>query len=71
MIKAIALTFVAIALVGCGGYKDAGIEATCQQWDYIEYSRSDTIGTINQGFELNTRRDAFCYGIDPNTLTLK
>lgn len=70
MIKIIALGVVAVALVGCG-YKDAGIAATCEQWDYVIYSRNDTIGTINQSFELNTRRDAFCKGIDPIELRLK
>ena len=70
MIKILALGIVAVALVGCG-YKDAGIEATCEQWDYIIYSRDDTINTINQSFELNVRRDAFCKGIDPIELRLK
>ena len=70
VIKVIAL-LATIAMVGCAGYKDAGIEATCQQWDYIYYSREDTVGTINQAFELNTRREAFCYGIEPNELKLR
>lgn len=70
VIKVIAL-LSAVALVGCAGYKDAGIEATCKQWDYIYYSREDTVDTINQAFELNTRREAFCYGIDPNELKLR
>ena len=63
-----------ITLSGCGiinQYQDAGIEATCEQWDYVYASNFDTIDTVNQVFELNTRRNAYCKGIDPIELRLR
>jgi len=72
VIKFVMLVAVSFALVACGNsYQDAGIEATCKQWDYIYYSGFDTVETVNQAFELNMRREAFCYGIEPNELKLR
>lgn len=70
--KFIMLVSASLVLIGCGKpEQDAGIEATCKQWDYIYYSGFDTIDTVNQAFELNTRRDAFCKGIEPDELKLR
>lgn len=70
MNKFVIIPFVLLALVGCGNKIDDATQAACEEWAYIYFSDYDTVQTVNQGFELNTRRENYCKGVKPKPLFL-
>lgn len=55
--------FLLISVIsGCATRVGSGIEAACSQWDYIYPSKYDTLGTTDQAFLNNVKREAFCDG---------
>lgn len=51
-----------VAMSGCARKAGIGIEAACEQWDYLYASRSDSLGTVGQIYVNNVKREAFCRG---------
>lgn len=49
-----------VAMSGCAKKAGSGIEQACDTWDYIYASKYDTLGTVDQIFLNNVKREAFC-----------
>lgn len=50
-------------LGGCQTKAGIGIEAACSQWEVIKASRYDTLITVQDIYENNVKREAFCHGV--------
>lgn len=50
------------SLGGCQTRAGLGIEAACSQWQVIQASRYDTLITVQDIYENNVKREAFCDG---------
>lgn len=58
----VALTLMTL-LGGCQRTSGIGIEAACSQWEVIPASRYDTLITVQDIYENNVKREAFCRGV--------
>lgn len=50
-------------LSGCTKRDGFGIEAACSQWQVIQASKFDTYITVQDIYENNVKREAFCDGV--------
>ena len=51
-----------VVMSGCARKAGSEIERACDTWDYIYASKYDTLGTVNQIFLNNVKKEAFCDG---------
>lgn len=62
LLPMVSVFLLIIAMSGCGRRAGSGIEQACGTWDYIYASKYDTLGTVDQVFLNNVKREAFCDG---------
>ena len=62
LLPMLAVLTLMMLLAGCSPKAGIGIEAACSQWDIIQASRFDTYITVQDIYENNVKREAFCDG---------
>lgn len=62
LLPMLAVLTLMMLLAGCSQKVGIGIEQACSQWDVIQASRYDTLITVQDIFENNVKREAFCDG---------
>ena len=63
LLPMLAVLTLMMLLAGCQTKAGIGIEAACSQWEVIQASRFDTYITVQDIYENNVKREAFCDGI--------
>ena len=63
LLPMLAVLTLMMLLAGCSPQAGIGIEQACSQWDVIQASRYDTLITVQDIFENNVKREAFCDGV--------
>jgi len=62
LLPLLAALILMTSLGGCQRTSGIGIEAACSQWQVIQASRYDTLITVQDIYENNVKREAFCDG---------
>jgi hypothetical protein len=63
LLPMLAALILMMLLAGCSPKAGIGIEAACSQWQTIQASRFDTFITVQDIYENNVKREAFCDGV--------